>query len=65
METYNYDLDAILLIELVGKRAVELYKEANSFINSLHNNHNKPEIRIHLYEAIGKIIERDIEEYFL
>ena len=28
-ELYTYELDAVLLVEIVGKKAETLYKEAN------------------------------------
>lgn len=64
MEQYTYNFDTILLIELIGKKSVELYTEANDFLKKLDSNYNKPDIRKHLYNAINKIIQRDINEYF-
>ena len=64
-EVYTYELDAVLLVEIVGKKAETLYKEANEYLKSLGNNPNRAEIRDHLYYGIKKIIQRDIQDYII
>ena len=64
-ELYTYELDAVLLVEIIGKKAETLYKEANGYLKSLENNPNKAQIRDILYYGIEKILRNDIKQYII
>lgn len=64
-ELYTYELDAVLLIEVIGRKAETLYSEANNYLKTLENNPNKAQIRDILYYGIDKILRNDIKTYIL
>ena len=64
-ELYTYELDAVLLVEIIGKKAEILYKEANEYLKSLENIPNKAQIRDILYYGIEKILRNDIKQYIV
>lgn len=64
-ELYTYELDAVLLIEVIGRKAETLYSEANNYLKTLENNPNKAQIRDILYYGIDKILRNDIKTYII